>query len=64
MDTPITMGRRSSARGRGFGNASPVTGLEADADLASKSVVRCCETPEFYRLHGCPHGRDRAKAEK
>ena len=50
-------GKRTSKRGRGFGNASPVCGLEAEADILVKTVVRCCETPEFYRLYGCPHGR-------
>lgn len=55
----ITMGKRTTARSRGFGNAAPRCGLEAEADLTTKSVVRCCETPEYYREHGCPHGRDR-----
>ena len=54
----ITMGKRTNRRGRGFGNAAPVTGLEAAADLVSRPSVRCCETPEFYEEHGCPHGRD------
>jgi hypothetical protein len=60
----ITMGRRTTARGRGFGNASPVCGLEVNADLASKRVVRCCETPEFYRENGCPHGRGEKKTRR
>lgn len=51
------LGKRTGSRGRGFGNASPVCGLEAEADLARKSVVRACETPEYFAEHGCPHGR-------
>lgn|GEM_PF-3276656 len=54
----IQMGKRTNRRGRGFGNAAPVTGREAAADIATAPAVRCCETPEFYEEHGCPHGRD------
>ena len=55
----IVMGKKVASRGRGVGNASPVTGQEAEADIATRSNVRCCETPEFFAEHGCPHGRVR-----
>jgi hypothetical protein len=57
-DLKITLGRRVVHRA--FGNAGPVPGNVADATLNGKAhVVRACETPEFFSLHGCPHGRAR-----
>lgn len=54
----------STSRGRGFGNAAPVNGREGGLQLTSwkkgeqaGAQVRVCETPEYYDLHGCPHGR-------
>jgi hypothetical protein len=33
------------------------TGAQAEAQLSGRrgTSVRCCETPEFFALHGCPH---------
>lgn len=50
----VTMGKRVS--GRSHGNAGPVSGDIAESTLNGKAhSVRACETPEFFRLYGCPH---------
>jgi hypothetical protein len=60
-DLTITMGKRVSRRSHG--NAGPVPGDVADGILrGERSAVFACESPEYFRIHGCPHGRSRLAA--
>jgi hypothetical protein len=42
-----------------------MNGAEGASMLSQKpsGSVPVCETPEYYAIHGCPHGRGEARSE-